>query len=235
MNITRVSNVPSSPLETSQWTHGNTPASLEKSSADVQPQEPAVQVTPSVWKQKSLCICLTAPSGHQECILILSASTLFQYLVSSGYDGFSHCSRVQFTPNHCSRVEFTPNHNGGLRFLCPCDTEDEAFKKISWQSSSDHSLHAPLRAGVGGASPFPNLTSLDAEILPLVNVSLGLALLVLFSSVVSHLRVWPLLCNCHLPILQQNTCFPTWSQSNWYFRIRHGLHFPFKHHPDLLA
>jgi len=126
---------------------------------------------------------------------------------------FHICSRVQFTPNHCSRVEFTPNHNVGLRFLCPCDTEDEAFKMISCQSS-DHSQNAPLRAGVGEASPFPNLTPLDVEILLLVNVSLDLALLVLFSSVVSYLRVWPLLCNCHLPIPLQNTCFPTWSQSN---------------------
>ena len=134
MNVTRISNAPSSPLEKSKWTQGNSPASLEKSSADVQPQEPAVQVTPCVWKQKSLCICLTAPSCYQECILRLSASTLFQYFVSSGYDGFSHCSRVQFTPNRCSRVEFTLKHNGGLRFLCLCDTEDEAFKMTSWQS-----------------------------------------------------------------------------------------------------
>lgn len=98
------------------------------------PRNPQFKLPHVSERQKSLCIGLTAPSCYQECILILSASTLFQYFVSSGYDGFSHCSRVQFTPNHCLRVEFTPNHNGGLRFLCPCDTEDEAFKMTSWQS-----------------------------------------------------------------------------------------------------
>ena len=147
MNITRISNAPSSPLEKSKWTQGNSPASLEKSSADVKPQEPAVQITPCVWKQKSLSnlsyCSLLLPGTHSYTLCLNFISVLcFLWLWC-----FSHCSRVQFTPIRCSRVEFTPRHNGGLRFLCPCDTEDEAFKMTSWQSF----LTTPCRRAYGGS------------------------------------------------------------------------------------